>query len=79
MSRGERGIEEENTPPLMIMRTITHPTVRALGKNGGTGRGAATRGARDIRVMSGCLCDGYAVSDRRTKTPRRCRGGKLMR
>ena len=25
-----------DTPPLMIMRTITHSTVYALGKNGGT-------------------------------------------
>ena len=26
-----------HTPPLMIMRTITHTIVSALGKNGGTG------------------------------------------
>ena len=55
------------------------PAVRALDKNGGTGRGAATRATRASHVMSGCQCDGYAVGDRRTKTPRRCRGGKLMR
>ena len=79
MSRRDWRVEEENIPPLMIMRTMTHPAVRALGKNGGTGRGAATRATRDGHVTDGYLCDGCGVSDRRTKTPRRCRGGKLMR